>query len=214
MKIRNPKMRPGWRSVFGFRASDFLWISPALLAAGGLAQPSNQIPALKQPMPAMSATFWEQHAWVIVAVVVAFIALAAWVIARLARPKPVVVAPPEVIARRTLEAMRGRVEDEEIIRQVSQAVRRYIVAALRLDQEEPTTEELVASLSIARRLSRELVAALGDFLRDCDARKFAPLKPPAPPAVVPRALELVARCEAERQPAPVPSPVQPVPTAM
>jgi len=186
--------------------------------------------------------------------------------------------PPEVIARQTLEALRGRVEDEALVRQVSQAIRHYVVAAFSLEQEEPTTEELAVALDRARRVARDrplvvgqpsrlppgasrpptstgetpspaggtptplpaaggalaplhsssaepgaamglghltsdLVAALGDFLRECDARKFAPVQPPANPGLVSRALDLVARCEAERQPAAVPPQAQPAPTA-
>jgi len=62
-------------------------------------------------------------------------------------------------------------------------------------------------------LTSDLVAALGDFLRECDARKFAPVPPPANPGLVSRALDLVARCEAERQPAAVPAQAQTAPTA-
>ncbi len=209
MKIRNPRAEirgpktGGERNChFGFGISDWLRISPLLFAASAGVQAADKIPDLKPPLRELPPTFWEQHAGACAGAAVALLAGAAFLSWWLGRPKPAVVTPPAVLARQALESLRGRTEDEPLLRQVSGVLRHYFVAACALEQEEPTVEELVAALNGARRLSAELVAALGGFLRDCDARKFAPTPPPSQFDAIARALELVARCEIELRPVP------------
>ncbi len=207
-EIREPKANGGLGRHFGFGISDLLRMSPLLFAASAGAQAADKIPDLKPPLRELPPTFWEQHAGVCAGTAVALLAGAAFLSWWLSRPKPAVVTPPAVLARQALESLRGRTEDEPLLRHVSGVVRHYVVAACALEQEEPTVEELIAALNGTRRLRPELVAALGGFLRDCDARKFAPTPPPSQFDAIARALELVARCETELRPAPALATVQ------
>jgi len=171
--------------------------------AGALGADSNsvspeQIPALLPPRGELAPSFWEQYGWRTVAGGVAgalVVGAGAWF---LLRPRPVPPVAPEVRARQELEPLRQQPEDGALLSRVSQAVRRYIAAAFSLPPEELTTTEFCRLLGTAEQVGPELSASAGEFLRECDRRKFALAPPQTPLAAVPRALELVEMGEARR----------------
>jgi hypothetical protein len=170
-------------------------------------------PPLPPLLPAhgeLPPTFWEQHGWSVALVVVAALAFIALVVIWLTRPAPGVVIPPELVARRALEALRNQSEDGPLLMRVSGILRHYLMHACGLPVAERTTTELCRELAALPRLDRGLVEAIAAFLRQCDERKFSPEPPVAPSPAVAAALEIVARVEAHnRQPAPGPPPIPP-----
>jgi uncharacterized protein DUF4381 len=186
-------------------ASAALCVTASLIAQGTNAGPNGPIPQLRPPRGEIPPTFWEQNAgwvWASALAAVAMIGAAVWY-AR--RPRPEVTVSPEVAARQALEPLRAKLEDGVLLSQVSQILRRYIIRAFALDPGELTTTEFCAAIGRQPRINPELAAALSDFLRRCDERKFSPAS--AGPAIeaVPNALRFVelaeARLAALRQPA-------------
>lgn len=176
-----------------------------LLPVAGLtrtvcARAAEKTPDLRPPLGEMPPGFWEQHGNAAL-VVAAIIALAGTTVLMWwrNRPRPVVVIPPGETARLALATLRARPQDAALVTEVSQVVRRYVLAVLPREGEEPTTEELHGFVSADARLAPELVEALTGFLRDCDVRKFSPHGAP-PAGAVDRALELVGQLEARLQP--------------
>ena len=165
---------------------------PAAVAA----RAAEKIPGLRPPLGEIPPSFWEQHSTEILigsalgAVVI--VALVLWLL----RKKPPVVIPPAVTARYAVEALRGRKETLALATEVSQIIRHYLLAKLGRVGEEPTTEELVRSLSTDARFSPANVQSLAAFLRDCDVQKFAPASAPQPDLVT-RAFALVENSERE-----------------
>src|SRR5208282_4786243 len=99
---------------------------------------NGEIPALRPPHPEMAPTFWEQHGVGVVVCVALFLALIGIAIWFLTRPKPPVVVPPEVLARKALEPLGQRAEDGALLSQVSQILRHYVSAAFNLPPIELT----------------------------------------------------------------------------
>ncbi len=194
-------------SPFYFRLMPLgLWLLAGALPLSALAYSKTQavdrakIPNLRPPMDLMPPTFWEQHgALVMVATVVTLgaLALVIWLF-RQAKPAP--TTPADVIARQALEALRHRDEDESLVAAVSLHLRHYVTTSCLASGDELTTDELLAALGRWPQMTVDLSTALGALLRECDTREFAPISPPPPPALVARALELVARVESLRQP--------------
>ena len=152
------------------------------------------------PHGELGPTDWERYGgWIVAGSLVVLVAIALG-IAWLRRPRPPVITPPDVLARRELEAMRGRPEDANLLVEVSRAFRRYVASALNLPPGELTTAEFQRALQSPPRTDPELTAAITAFLRRCDERKFAPAPPAASTGFVPLALELVDRIERQRQP--------------
>ncbi|MBI5383297.1 MAG: hypothetical protein HZA90_01275 [Verrucomicrobia bacterium] len=182
-----------------------LWALFNLLPQAGFAlskrEPLNKIPDLNPPLDLMAPTFWEQHGATVAVAGGVGLGLAALAIWLLRRPQPIVATPPDVAARQALEALRGRDEDGPLLAQVSAHLRHYVLAALRLPAGELTTEELASLLRARPEVPPELSVALSGLLRECDARKFAPVQPAPTPGMVDRALELAARFAALRPPA-------------
>src|SRR5580704_6997233 len=93
------------RSLFGLTALAS-GLAVTAFAGGG--------PPLPDLLPAhgeLPPTFWEQHGWLVVLLAFAALALIVLVAVWLSRPAPVAVVPPELVARRALEALRDRPED-------------------------------------------------------------------------------------------------------
>jgi hypothetical protein len=155
----------------------------------------EKIPPLLPLHGELEPTFWEQNGWLFIvggAVVLVLLSLGIWLFTR---PKPVVIEPPAVLARRALEPLRARAEDGALVSEVSRIVRRYVLSALNFPPEELTTTEFRAVLSSRPSINPEVSGAVGDFLRRCDQWKFAP-EPPAPQlGAVTGALELVEKVE-------------------
>jgi hypothetical protein len=219
-EIRNPKAEgengcgARFTSAFGFRISAFLRASDfgfRILALGFsllVAQPSfaaatnnptnGDIPLLRPPYPEMAPTFWEQHGVGVVVCVALFLALVGVAIWFLTRPKPPVVVPPEVLARKTLEPLAQRPEDGALLSQVSQILRHYVSAAFNLPPIELTTAEFCRTIAGHEQVGSELSAALSEFLHQCDQRKFSPPSPAPPLSVVTHALQLIDQAQARR----------------
>jgi hypothetical protein len=168
---------------------------PSPLAALTTNQPLEKIPPLRPPLDPILPGFWDNHGVQVLAaglVVLLGLALLIW---WLRRPSPVFTEPPEVTARRALEALRGHPEDPQAPARVARALCRCVQASLGLPLEEWTSDELLAALGRGAAVQPDVREALARFLRDCEARAFAPLPPAGPPELVERALELLSRLE-------------------
>jgi len=176
-----------------------LWLvaTQSLLRAATNAAGPDEIPRLRPPHAEIPPTFWEQYSlWVVLlgALVLAMVCVSVWL---LLRPRPPEVVPPEVQARQALEPLRPQPEDGALLSRISQVLRHYVTAAFNLPPGELTTTEFCRAMA-ASSMGTELSAALGEFLRQCDQRKFSP-PPPAPPlSAVAQALKLVELAEARR----------------
>jgi Domain of unknown function (DUF4381) len=192
---------------------------------------SDALLRLRPPLPEIPPTFWERNnGWIVAAGLLLFVAIAAFV-AWLMRPKPPVVVPPDVQARKALEPLRGQPEDGALLSRVSQILRHYVAAAFALQPGEMTTADFCRAVAGQARVGEELSNALSAFLRHCDERKFAPstaiaagnlpasgggiLPPEAPSApamdTVAQALELIQLAEARRAQLPPLEPATPAP---
>ncbi len=153
---------------------------------------------LRPPHEELPPTYWEQYgAWTVVGIVMLLLLVGAalwWML----RPKPVVPEPIEVLARRELEALRQRVEDGQVLSQISRVVRGYVAGAFQLPPGEMTTSEFCRAVAGHEKIGPELAAHVSDFLRRCDELKFSPAGPPLPIGAAARALELVELGEARR----------------
>ena len=177
-----------------------LWLRAAQssFAAATNAPSPDEIPALRPPHAEMPPAFWEQHGlWVILVgvLLLALVGAAAWFVLR---PKPLAVVPPEIQARQALEPLRPQPEDGPLLSRVSQVLRHYVTAAFDLPPGELTTAEFCRAMTGHAPIGTELAAALGEFLRQCDQRKFAPPVPAPPLDAVAQALKLIELGEARR----------------
>jgi len=158
----------------------------------------DAIPPLRPPHAEIPPTFWDQYSlWVVLGgvLLLALVCVAAWF---LTRPKPPVIVPPEVQARQALEPLGQQPENGALLSRVSQILRHYVTAAFSLPPGELTTAEFCRAIAGPGPIGPELSAALGDFLRQCDQRKFSP-PPPAPPlSAVAQALKLIEQAQARR----------------
>jgi len=174
------------------------------LLAFDLAQPEPE-PKLRPPRAEIPPGFWDQYgAWVIAAAVL-FLGLMAVLVWFLRRPKPPLMVPPAVQAREALEPLRRQPEDGALLSRVSQVLRHYVASAFGLPAIEQTTAEFTQALAGQEQVGPQLASAVTSFLRQCDARKFAPassLPPPLPglnrPGTVGQALRLIEQAEARR----------------
>ena len=156
---------------------------------------ADPIPALLPPREEIPPGFWEQHGlWVIVLSIAGLLLLGA-IVWWLLLPRKTVPVPPAEAARRALEPLRSRAEDGLLLSQVSQVLRRYILAAFGMPEAELTTTEFCQAITAAARIEPGLAAEVGRFLRDCDALKFAPRAAFPPSGAVKRALEFIDRAE-------------------
>jgi hypothetical protein len=173
-------------------------LAPMSVFAITNATPRDEIPPLRPPQGEIPPSFWEQHGAAVVVGCLVALALVGAAIWFLTRPKPRVVVPPEIQARRALEALAKRPEDGAVLSAVSQVVRRYVATAFALPLEELTTTEFCRAIADHEGLGPELAAAVGEFLRRADERKFAPSPPLPPLGAVSHALELIELAENRR----------------
>jgi hypothetical protein len=146
----------------------------------------------------MPPTFWDQYSlWVILfgVLLLALVCAVAWV---LTRPKPPMVVPPEVRARQALEPLRQQPEEGVLLSRVSQILRHYVAAAFGLPSGEFTTAEFCRAIDGHAQIGPELSAALSEFLRQCDQRKFSPPAPVPPLNAVAQALKLLDQAQNRR----------------
>jgi hypothetical protein len=221
LKIRNPKSearRPNgasegrvlrvpflvfligdtWNSSllkFGFRPSLFVLATSLLASAADTNSLPDTTSSLRPPRGEIEPSFWEQYgAWVILLSVL-FIGGFAVVVWLLTRPKKPVPVPWCVQARRNLEPLRLRAEDGMVLSRVSQILRHYIASAFGLGPEETTTAEFSRVLIDSEKIGAELSGEIGDFLKECDRRKFAPLPVVTPYDAVDRSLKIIQKAE-------------------
>jgi len=177
-----------------------LWLLAAqpIFAAATNTPANDEIPPLRPPHAEIPATFWDQYsAWVILAgfLVIVLVGAAIWFFTR---PKPPVVVPPEVLARKALEPLRQQAEDGALLSRVSQILRHYVAAAFDLPPDELTTAEFCAAITRHPSIGLELSAALSAFLRLCDQDKFSPPAPVPPLSAVAQAFKLIDQSQARR----------------
>jgi len=166
-------------------------------AVNGLA--AEPLPLLLPPHGELPPTFWEQYGTLAIISGVAGAAAIALLVIWLRRTRPVQLTPPEVVARRALEALRGVPEDGALLMKVSGIFRRYVIFAWRLSPGEMTSAELRRALAEhPGHFGRELAAEVEDFFRRCDERKFARIPPAGQLVAVEAALNLLGRIETVR----------------
>lgn len=174
-----------------FLASFFLPL--AVVAAD-----TNALPVLAPPYGELPPPFWERHETAIIVggfalLAVVFLFLRVWL-----RPETPEIVPPEMLARRTLEKLQAQPEDGKVLSEISQALRRYLVAAFNLPGGEMTTAEFCATLVANEKIGAELAQTISSFLRECDARKFSPANSPVPFGAAERALKIISQAENRR----------------
>jgi hypothetical protein len=147
----------------------------------------------------MPATFWEQYGVLVIVGGVAALVLLGLAVWFLTRPKPPIIVPPQAQARAALEPLRHQPENGVVLSRVSQILKHYIAAAFNLEPGETTTAQFCQTLAQRPQISPHLAAALTEFLRRCDERKFAPDPPAVPFVAAERALELIDESEAARR---------------
>ena len=171
-------------------------LSLILHPASALAQPHS---GLLPPRGEISPTFWEQHAWLVILITFFIVLALTALLILLTRPKQNEIVPPEIAARRALQARLNRPADGVLIMEVSRIFRRYLVFSFNLPPDELTTAELNRALQSLPSAEPALAAEIGDFLRRCDEDKFSP--PALPPRcdVATRALTLLEKIETRRR---------------
>lgn len=192
--MKRPLMMGNWRL-----ASAILLVVGTTVFAQPASNPADDIPPLAPPLREIPPTLWERFGWTLwIAIPLLLLALAFTVWWWLRPGKPPVLVAPAVQARVTLMALQGQPEDGAVLSQISRALRNYLTTAFWLRPDESTTTEFCARLNASERIGPELAAALGDFLRACDERKFAPAAGGEPCRAANRALALVEQAEARR----------------
>ncbi len=179
-------------------AAIFLAVCSLPLVQSTLAQPAEEIPKLQPPHAEIPPTFWEQYGVTVVLGSLVLLGVLGLLIRRLARPLPKLDTPPEARARWALEALHSKPEDGELLSRVSQIVRHYFGAVFPLPPGELTTMEFCRAADDCPAIGAELATAAGEFLRECDRRKFASAPPAGEADAVARALALVEKGEARR----------------
>jgi hypothetical protein len=155
--------------------------------------------SLIPPYEELPPTYWEQHETTIVVASIAALILLSLGIWVGFRRKPVAAIPPEVQARRALEALLHRSEDAALLSEVSRLVRCYFTNAFELSSGEPTTAEFCRAILIDHKVGPKLSIETSSFLHRCDERRFS-LPNSAPPLdAAARALELIKLAEARRE---------------
>ena len=160
---------------------------------------AEKIPPLEPPKGELAPTFWEAHGWAVGFGVVAVIVLVelCWLWFR--RPREVPVTPPDVLARRALEALRGAPENAEMLVKLSRLLRWYVIHSLGLPPVELTTADLRKALQSGPSVSPDLTLGITEFLRKCDECKFSPLPPTPPQGAVATALEWMDKLDRHRK---------------
>ncbi len=180
----------------------FVLLTLVLAAAHALPaqKPADEIPPLAPPLPEIPPTFWEQHPILKYAFpgLVTGLALGLWQAWVNRKKTPPKLLAPAAQARAALAALQNRPEDGATLSEISKVLRRHLVATFWLRPEEMTTTEFCAALAAHEQIGPELSAALAEFLRGCDERKFSPAVNPPVSGAAGRALELVELAEVRR----------------
>ena len=184
------RVRADSRRLLPFSVALLLLAVP--LQAAPAQKPSDEIPQLAPPLPEIPPTPWEQYGWTLWILVPLLLVLVAIVVAIWLRPrKPPQLLAPAAQARSALAALQTQPEDGATLSLISQTLRRYLVATFWLHTGETTTSEFCAALAANAQVGPELSVALGEFLKQCDERKFSPVASTTATGAASRALELV-----------------------
>jgi Domain of unknown function (DUF4381) len=174
-------------------AAAWLALAPAIVRA------AEDLPQLQPPHGELPPTFWEQHAWVVIFAALVALVLLVLLIFWLRRPRPAMVIPPDVVARRALESLCGQEENGLLLMNVSGILRRYVIFACGLPPGELTTAELCRAVAVRPQFSPDLATAITGFFRQCDECKFAPDPPASSFGAVAGALALLEKIELRRR---------------
>jgi hypothetical protein len=166
-----------------------------LLPFAATAADTDALPALTPAYGELPPTFGELHQSTIIVGGFAFLAVAFLFLRIWLRPKTPVILPPEVLARRSLAKLQSQPEDGKALSEASQILRHYVSETFGLPNHELTTAEFCAATETSPQIGAELAGTISSFLRECDVRKFSPVKSTAPLNAAARALELVALTE-------------------
>jgi hypothetical protein len=211
-EIRNPKAEgrsPNYCpttvspvSDFGFRISDLFLIfclsANSLLAAAPDGTSDLPASSLKPPRGEIQPSSWEQHGPLVVVGAIILLALLALAILLLLRPKPPrPPIPAAEQARNQLEPLRHQPENGARLSRTSQILHGYLASGLGI-AGELTTAELCQAVAQNREMGPDFAREIGEFLRDCDVRKFAPNPPATPVGAVAGALRIIEQCESRQ----------------
>jgi hypothetical protein len=203
-EIRNPKqiqnsmLAQMWKFGFQIRvlALALAFFAHGAFCATNISAGDEDAAKLRPPRAEILPTFWERYnIWIIVGSLV-FLALLGIIVWIVTRPKPPMVVPPEVRAKRALELLSSKPEDGLVLSQVSQILRRYIAEAFALPPGELTTTEFCRLIASHERVGPELATRISEFLRQCDERKFMPSPPNTPMTAIATAQKLVETAQA------------------
>jgi hypothetical protein len=189
---------------FGFRILPLMALSALALSTNRSKLP-DKIPDLKPPLHEMPPTFWEAHATQVSIGVVLATVLGVLLARALLRRRGEEAEPADRLARRALEALRGRPDDAQTAAEAALQLRRFTQAVLRLPAGELTTEEVIASLLATSPrpiapVPADVQDALARLLKECDACHFAPIPQGSRSGLVARALEIADRLGSLRPP--------------
>ena len=159
---------------------------------------TNTAPQLIGAYGEIKPTFWEHYGTAILAVVFVCSTLVGALCWLLRLPKLPVATPPEVAARAALARLLTLPETGKELSEVSQVLRRYIVAAFGLPSNELTTTEFCAQIAGNVNIGPEQAKVVSSFLKDCDLRKFSPGNAAAPFNAASQALAIIAELEKQR----------------
>jgi hypothetical protein len=177
----------------------FLLFAFSTLPLSGQTSPKNMLPPLAPAYGQMQPTFWERYGIATVIYGVAFIAWLGFIYWLFFRPQPPLVAPPEVEACETLMKLSRQPEDGKVLGEISQTLRRYVIAAFSFPSGERTTAEFTVTLAGDKKFDANLAQSISNLLRECDQRKFSPKNSGAPLNAASRALEIISEAEKKRQ---------------
>jgi hypothetical protein len=158
----------------------------------------DEIPPLKPPRGEMPPGFWEQNGiWLgLLGVLVVLVAgMALWLVTR---PKPAIIIPPDVAAHEALRALANKPEDGKTLSRISRIIRHYFIATFDLPNDELTTSEFQCVLAGSEKIGPDLAQQVGQFLRQCDERKFGPERASPPTAALPVAAKLIECAQSRR----------------
>ena len=156
----------------------------------------DEIPPLRPPRDEIPPTFWEAHGYWVPILTALLLTLIVALVYFFTRPKPVIVLTPEQEARQVLESLRDQPETGVLLSKVSLALRHYLSRAFGLPPGEMTTTDCCRALENHHQPEVELAGIVGEFLRQCDFRKFSPAASGPPVGAVARALEIIELAEA------------------
>jgi len=163
-------------------------------------------PVLRPPRGLLPPAFGETYEWWVAGAAGLLLGLIMWHRSRRPFSPPAPILPPADLARQSLAALQNQPETVAQVAEVCRIIRGYAQATIHVATGELTTEELMAEVRACQGINEHAARALGEFLRECDAAKFAPAPFPLPAAIVSRAGQLIDHFESGCSPATEPAP--------